>query len=90
MVKIIKQDLVIDVALKRKIDFICEFAHTKADYINGSIKRIDKTNLIYVEPHRAIIKNTNFLIFDNHDDIYIENLNKSLKLNELEEYLKSL
>ena len=90
MVKIIKQDIIIDDALKKKIDFICEFAKTKAEYINGSIKRIDKTNLIYVEPHRVIIKNINFLVFDNHDDIYIENLNKSLKLNELEEYLKSL
>lgn len=90
MVKIIKQDIIIDDTLKKKIDFICEFAKTKAEYINGSIKRIDKTNLIYVEPHRVIIKNINFLVFDNHDDIYIENLNKSLKLNELEEYLKSL
>jgi len=63
---------------------------TTAKYINESIKRTDKTNLIYVEPHRAIIKNTNFLIFDNHDDIYIKNLSKSIKLNELEEYLKSL
>ena len=90
MVKIIKQDIIIDDTLKKKIDFICEFAKTKAKYINGSIKRIDKTNLIYVEPHRVIIKNINFLVFDNHDDIYIKNLNKSLKLNELEEYLKSL
>ena len=90
MVKIIKQDIIIDDALKKKIDFICEFDKTKAEYINGSTKRIDKTNLIYVEPHRVIIKNINFLVFDNHDDIYIENLNKSLKLNELEEYLKSL
>ena len=90
MVKIIKQDIIIDDTLKKKIDFICEFAKTKAEYINGSIKRIDKTNLTYVEPHRVIIKNINFLVFDNHDDIYIENLNKSLKLNELEEYLKSL
>lgn len=90
MTKIIKKELIIDDDLRARIDFICEFAHTKAKYINGSIKRIDKTNLIYVEPHRAVIKNTNFLIFDNHDDIYIENLNKSLKLNELEEYLKSL
>ena len=90
MVKIIKQDIIIDDTLKKKIDFICEFAKTKAEYINGSIKRIDKTNLVYVEPHRVIINNINFLVFNNHDDIYIENLNKSLKLNELEEYLKSL
>ena len=90
MVKIIKQDIIINDALKGKINFTYEFSKTKAEYINRSIKRIDKTNLIYVEPHRVIINNIDFLVFDNHNDIYIENLNKSLKLNELEEYLKSL
>ncbi len=90
MAKIIKKKITIDEDIKKKIKLICDFAKVKPKFINGNIVRIDKTNLIYFEPHKVVINGINFLIFENNKEIFIENLNKSLKLNELEEYLKSL
>ena len=56
MVNIIKEEITIEESLKRKIEFICEFAKTTPTIINGNIRKIDKTNLTYIEPHRIIIK----------------------------------
>jgi len=55
MVNITKQEICIEETLKREINFICKFAKTKPTIINGSIRKIDKTNLTYLEPHRIII-----------------------------------
>ena len=51
---------------------------------------MDKTNLSYIEPHRVIIKNNTFLVFNYSNDVYISNLTKKRKLSELEEYLKTI
>ena len=90
MVNIIKEEIILDESLKKKIEFICEFAKVKPTIINGSIRRIDKTNLIYIEPHRIIISNTTFLAFNYSNEIFIENLSNKIKLSELEGYLKSI
>lgn len=50
MVNIIKQEIVIEESLKKKLDLICEFSNTNMQIINGSIRKIDRTNLTYVEP----------------------------------------
>ena len=47
---------------KRKIEFICDFCNTTPTIINGSIRKLDKTNLTYIEPHKVIIKNITFLV----------------------------
>jgi len=57
MVNIIKQEIVIEESLKKKLELICEFSNTNIKIINGSIRKIDRTNLTYVEPHRIIINN---------------------------------
>ena len=54
---IIKQELEIEESLRKKIEFICEFTNLKPIFKNGSIRKIDKTNLIYIEPHSITIKN---------------------------------
>lgn len=74
MVNIIKEELPIEDSLKKKIEFICEFAKTTPTIINGNIRKIDKTNLTYIEPNRIIIKGTTFLIFNYSNEIFIENL----------------
>jgi len=89
MVNIIKEELPIEQELKKKIEFICEFAKTTPTFINGNIRNIDKTNLTYIEPNRIIIKNTTFLIFNYSNEIFIENLSNKIKLSELEDYLKN-
>ena len=90
MVKIIKEELSLEESLKKKIEFICEFAKVQPTIINGSIRKIDKTNLTYIEPHRIIINDITFLAFNYSNEIFIENLSNKIKLSELEDYLKTI
>ena len=61
----------------------------KKEIINGSIRKVDKTNLSYIEPHKIIINNNVFLAFNYSNEIYINNLSRKIKINELENYIKS-
>ena len=88
--KIIKQELQIEECLKQRLEFICEFAKVTPNFINGSIRKLEKTNLTYIEPHRVVIKNITLLVFNYSNDVYISNLTKKIKLSELEEYLKNI
>ena len=90
MVNIIKEEITLEESLKKKIEFICNFTNNKSTIINGSIRKIDKTNLTYIEPHRIIIKNITFLAFNYSNEIFIENLSNKIKLSELEDYLKTI
>ena len=88
--KIIKQELQFEECLKQRLEFICEFSKVTPTFVNGSIRKLEKTNLTYIEPHRVIIKNITFLVFNYSNDVYISNLTKKIKLSELEEYLKNI
>ena len=90
MVNIIKEELSLEESLRKKIEFICDFTNKKPTIINGNIRKIDKTNLTYIEPHRIIINNTTFLAFNYSNEIFIENLSNKIKLSELEDYLKTI
>ena len=89
MVKIIKEELSFEDSLKKKIEFICDFCNTTPTIINGSIRKVDKTNLSYIEPHKIIINNNVFLAFNYSNEIYINNLSRKIKINKLENYIKS-
>lgn len=86
MIKIITQELEIKSNFKQRLEFICKFFHIKPAIINDSIRKIDKTNLSYIEPHRVIVKDTTFLAFNYSTDIYIGSLNKKIQLVELKDY----
>lgn len=88
--KIVKQELQFEECLKQRLEFICEFSKVTPTFINGSIRKIEKTNISYIEPHRVIVKDTTFLVFNYSNDVYISNLAKKIKLPELEEYLKKI
>ena len=90
MVNIIKEELPIEESLRKKLELICEFAKTTFKIINGSIRKIDRTNLTYIEPNRIIIKDKTFLIFNYSNEVFIENLSNKIKLCELEDYLKTI
>ena len=79
MVNIIKEEISLEESLKKKIEFICDFN-----------RKIDRTNLTYIEPHRIIINNITFLAFNYSNEIFIENLSNKIKLSELEDYLKTI
>lgn len=87
MLKVTKKEIEIDESLKRKVDFICRFNHKKPKYVSGSIRKVDKTNLVYIEPHKIIIDNMVFLVFNNSNDLYIENLTNKVELKDLEKLL---
>ena len=90
MVNIIKEEIALDESLKKKLKFICDFAKVKPTIINGSIRKIDKSNLTYIEPHIIIINNITFLAFNYSNEIFIENLYNKTSLSELEDYLKTI
>lgn len=86
VIKIITQELEIKSNFKQRLEFICKFFHIKPTIINVSIRKIDKTNLSYIEPHRIIVEDTTFLAFNYSTDIYVGSLNKKIQLVELKDY----
>ena len=90
MINIIKKELEFDNELKKKIEFICNFCNTTPTIINGNIRKIEKTNLSYIEPHRIIIKNITFLAFNYSNTLYINNLSESIELKDLETFIKQI
>ena len=90
MLNIIKEELPIEESLKRKVELICEVAKTTPKIINGNIRKIDRTNLTYIEPNRIIIKDKTFLIFNYSNEVFIENLSNKIKLSKFEDYLKTI
>ena len=90
MLNIITKEVPIDEDLKTKIQFICDFCNTKPTFINGSIRRIDKTNINYIEQNKIIIKGTTFLAFNHGRNIYIENLNSHIDISDMREYIKKI
>jgi len=79
MVNIIKEELSLEESLRKKIEFICDFTNNTPTIINGIIRRIDKTNLTYIGPHKIIINNTTFLAFNYSNEIFIDNLSNKIK-----------
>ena len=53
--EIIKQKLQFEECLKQRIEFICEFSKVTPTFTNGSIRKLEKTNLTYIEPHRVML-----------------------------------
>lgn len=90
MIKVIKKEIDMEESLKKRLEIIFDFCNITPTIINGSIRKIDKTNLNYIEPHRIIINNTMFLAFNYSNEIYINNLSKKIKISELENYIKSM
>lgn len=82
MVNIIKEELPIAESLRKKLELICEFAKTTPKIINSNIRKIDRTNLTYIEPNRIIIKDKTFLIFNYSNEVFIENFPEALDLTK--------
>lgn len=88
MIKIIKEEIEINESLVSRLNVICDFSNTTPIIENGNIRKIEHTNLTYIEPHRIIINNKLYLAFNYSNEIYIHNLGKKIKLSELENYIK--
>ena len=81
MIKIIKEEIEIEESLESRLKIICDFCNTTPTIINWSIRRVEYTNLTYIEPHRIIINDIIFLAFNYFNEIFIENLNNKIKLS---------
>jgi hypothetical protein len=90
MLNIVTKEVPIEKELQTRIKFICEFCNGSPTIINSSIRSIEKTNINYIEPNKIIIKDTTFLAFNHSKDIFIENLQKKIKISEFQEYIKNL
>ena len=71
VIKIITQELEIESNLKQRLEFIWEFCHVKPTIINGSIRKIDKTNLSDIEAHIVVAKDTTFLALNYSTNIML-------------------
>lgn len=87
--QITKEKLNIDETLNKKINNLLKFTSIKSKLINGKIIHISKTNLAYIEPHKLIINEITYLFFNNCENIYINTLEQSISLNELERHIKA-
>ena len=81
MIKIIKEEIEIEESLESRLKIICDFCNTTPTIINGSIRRVEHTNLTYIEPHRIINNDITFLVFNYFNEIFIETLNNKIKLS---------
>ena len=90
MLKVITKEIPIDEELKTRIQFICDFCNTTPTFINGSIRKVEKPNINYIEPNKIIIKGTTFLAFNHGRDVYVENLQKHINISDLQEFIKNL
>ena len=87
--QIIKEKLDIDETLNKRINNLLKFISIKSKLINGNIIHISKTNLAYIEPHKLVINEITYLFFNNYENVYINNLEQSISLNELERHIKA-
>lgn len=84
MLNVIKQEVRMEESLRKRLEFICEFCKVKPTIIDGNLRMIDKTNLTYLEPHKIIINDITFLVFNYSNEIFIENLNNKINVSESE------
>ena len=54
MIKIIKQEIKISHELKSKVEWGCKLNSNKLIFINGSLLKLEPTNIIYIESHTNI------------------------------------
>lgn len=86
--QIVKEKLEIDEVLEKKINNLLKFNNIKAELKNGSILSLTNTNIVYIEPHRLEIKGVIYLFFNKCEEVYINDLSRSIPLKELEHFIK--
>ena len=86
--QIVKEKLDIDEKLEKKINNLLNFNNIKAKLENGNIISLSNTNIAYIEPHSLEINEITYLFFNECEDVYINNLNRSIPLKELECFIK--
>ena len=89
MIRIVKRKLSVEKELLSKIEWACTFSNCEPKIKNGNLRKLEKFNVAYVEPHKAIIKDKTYLFFNSHDYFYINDLTNKYHLSSLREIIKA-
>lgn len=87
MINIIKKRLPVEKELLSKIKWACTFSNCEPKIKNGTLRRIEKTNVAYVEPHSVVIGSNVYLFFNEHKYFYVNNLQNKYPLSKLRDYI---
>ena len=87
MIRIVKRKLAVEKELLSKIEWACTFSNCEPKIKNGNLRMVEKTNIAYVEPHTAVIKDKLYLFFNEHEYFYINNLANKYPLSRLREII---
>lgn len=90
--KIIKEELRFEENLKKRLEFICDFSKVNPTFVNGSIRKIEKTNIPHIAPlgykhedRKLVIdystKDIIVRIFDNNDSDIVHNPTRKVLTN---------
>ena len=86
---LIKEKLDVEETLHKRIKNTLMFLNIKERIKKGNIISISNTNLAYIEPHKLTINDITYLFFNECENVYINTLEKYIKLNELEDYIRT-
>ena len=86
---LIKEKIDIEETLHKRIKNTLIFLNIKERIKKGNIISISNTNLAYIEPHKLTINDITYLFFNECENVYINTLEKYIKLNELENYIRT-
>ena len=89
MISTIEKEITIQNELLSKIKWACTFSNCEPKIKNGNLRMVEKTNLAYVEPHTAVIKDRIYLFFNSHDYFYINDLTNKYPISSLREIIKA-
>lgn len=86
--QIVKEKLEIEEALKKKVNNLLKFNNIKGKLESGYIISLINTNIAYIQPHKLIVNENTYLFFNECEDVYINDLSRSIPLKELEHFIK--
>ena len=67
MISTVKKEITIQNELLSKIKWACTFSNCEPKIKDGNLRKLEKFNVAYVEPHKAIIKdNFNGCVLKTH------------------------
>ena len=86
---LIKETLDIEESLESRIKNMLKFLNIKSKIERGSIISIKNTNLAYIEPHKLVIGDITYLLFNDCENVYINDLNNFILLKDLEKHIRN-
>ena len=86
---LIKERLDIEESLESRIKNTLKFLNVKSKIERGSIISIKNTNLAYIEPHKLVIGDITYLLFNDCENVYINDLNDFILLKDLEKHIRN-